>query len=133
MSDPTVTTAPVGPVGGYTAFEPTESAILACAVLCHAVTKALNDSRNEYTLSWELSRDSAVSGVKAILENPKLAPSESHEKWLAYKEKEGWVYGTAKDPKAKTHPCMLPYAALPENQKMKDLIFGAVVRAFFGL
>ena len=57
-----------------------------------------------------------------------LTPEESHNGWLAHKEKEGWVYGTIKDAVAKTHPCMVPYSQLPPEQRIKDHLFSTVVR-----
>ncbi len=74
--------------------------------------------------NWQ--RDSAIDGVIARIEEV-LSPAEMHENWLKYKESEGWVYGLVKDPEKKTHPCMLPYHRLPENQKIKDGLFSAIV------
>ena len=34
-----------------------------------------------------------------------------------------------KDVASKTHPCMLPYAEIPESQRKKDGLYLAVVRA----
>lgn len=56
-------------------------------------------------------------------------PAQTHEQWLAHKQADGWVYGDVKDPRAKTHPCMVPYADLPPSQRAKDAIFVGVVRA----
>ncbi len=41
----------------------------------------------------------------------------------------GWTYGPAKDPEAKRHPCLVPFAELPANQQAKDRLFFAVVSA----
>jgi hypothetical protein len=83
-------------------------------------------------LSWENApqwqKDSAIAGVKAIIANPDTTPEQSHEGWLALKASEGWKYGPVKDPEKKEHPCFVPYAELPEEQRAKDDIFGKVVR-----
>jgi hypothetical protein len=50
-----------------------------------------------------------------------------HGQWMALKEIEGWTYGPIKDEQLKTHPCMVPYADLPEHQKVKDHLFSAIV------
>ena len=42
---------------------------------------------------------------------------------------EGWKYGPVKDAQKKEHPCFLPYAELPPEQKAKDYLFRAVVHA----
>jgi hypothetical protein len=76
---------------------------------------------------WQQS--SAKNGVRAILKNPDTTPEQSHEGWLKQKTEEGWKYGAVKDPEKKEHPCFLPYAELPEAQRVKDAIFGATVRS----
>lgn len=76
--------------------------------------------------AWQI--DSAVAGVEFQMVNPKATPAESHASWLARKEEEGWIYGPVKDVEKKEHPCMLPYDALPLEQRVKDSLFIAVVR-----
>lgn len=76
---------------------------------------------------WQ--RASAVNGVTFHLENEGASPSASHDNWLAEKEREGWRYGPVKDADAKTHPCCVPYEDLPVEQRAKDYIFSAIVRA----
>jgi hypothetical protein len=71
---------------------------------------------------------SAITGVQAILANPDLTPEQSHEGWCKQKIAEGWRFGSEKDPEKLTHPCLVDYALLPEAQRAKDAIFGAVVR-----
>jgi hypothetical protein len=106
------------------------------AKTCHeanrAYCKAIGDNSQP---AWEDAPDwqksSAVKGVKFIWDNPDASPSASHESWLAEKEAAGWVYGPVKDPDATppTHPCFVPYDELPVEQRAKDYIFGAIVRA----
>jgi hypothetical protein len=76
---------------------------------------------------WQ--KDSAIAGVQAYINDPTITPEKSHEGWMALKEQEGWVYGEAKDPERKQHPCMLPYDQLPPEQKIKDSLFLAIVTA----
>lgn len=104
------------------------------ARVCHAANaeycRALGDDSQ---LGWEdapdWQRDSAVAGVRFALANPDAPPSASHESWLAHKQADGWTYGSVKDPAAKQHPCIAPYDALPVEQRRKDALFQAVVRA----
>jgi len=77
--------------------------------------------------AWQ--KDSAVAGVAQIRKDPSTTPEQSHEGWLRMKQLDGWVYGAVKDPERKQHPCMVPYSELPEKQRRKDALFGAVVRA----
>ncbi|MCL1859438.1 MAG: RyR domain-containing protein [Oscillospiraceae bacterium] len=47
----------------------------------------------------------------------------AHEVWMNGKIIDGWVYGLVKDPDAKpnpTHPCLLSWEELPEEEKKKD-------------
>lgn len=55
--------------------------------------------------------------LAALLE--KLAEN-AHEVWSAARIADGWRYGPARDDKAKTHPCLLPYDQLPESEKEYD-------------
>ena len=59
------------------------------------------------------------------------APSASHESWLEEKRREGWRYGAVKRADLKEHPCFVPYDELPPAQKLKDYLFGAIVKAYF--
>lgn len=72
---------------------------------------------------WQ--RDSAVEGVVNALQG--RSPEESHVGWCDYKVRDGWVYGPVKDPELKTHPCLVPYAELPADQRIKDELFLAIV------
>lgn len=76
---------------------------------------------------------SAVKGVQMIAANPATTPAQSHEGWLEEKAATGWRYGPVKNPETKEHPCFVPYDELPDNQKLKDEMFGLVVRAVLGL
>jgi hypothetical protein len=58
-----------------------------------------------------------------------VQPEDSHNSWLAEKRRDGWVYGPVKNPKAKQHPCCVPYEDLTEEQKRNDVLFLAVARA----
>ena len=106
------------------------------AAICHEANRAycanvLNDqSQPPWTEAPTWQRVSAIQGVLAIVNAPdEYTPENSHENWMKHKEQDGWVYGETKDPEKKTHPCMLPYAELPQEQKIKDSIFHAIVHA----
>lgn len=49
---------------------------------------------------WQ--RDSAIQGVRFVLENPNAGDSAQHDNWVRVKVAEGWVYGPEKDPEKKT-------------------------------
>lgn len=104
------------------------------AELCHeanrAYCKTLGDnSQPTWGEAPEWQKQSAINGVEFHQRNPNAGPSGSHENWLKLKLEQGWKYGPVKDPDTKTHPCCIPYAALPPEQQMKDAIFVAIVHA----
>lgn len=43
-----------------------------------------------------------------------------HENWAQLRVSEGWIYGEKRDSDKKTTPCLVPYEALPENEKDYD-------------
>jgi hypothetical protein len=43
-----------------------------------------------------------------------------HDAWAAQRLAEGWQYGPKRDDDRKTHPCLIPYGELPENEKDYD-------------
>lgn len=106
----------------------------AIARVCHEVNRAYCQSLGDLTQPpWETAPDwqkqSAIAGVQFHKQNPNSKPSDSHNSWLAEKRAAGWKYGLAKDPAKKEHPCFVPYEQLPNEQKAKDYLFLAVVRA----
>jgi len=76
---------------------------------------------------WQ--RDSAMVGVRFHLDNPNAGDSASHDAWFNHKVADGWVFGEVKDPVAKTHPCIVPFAHLPKEQQTKDALFRSIVHA----
>lgn len=106
--------------------------IEACARAAHEANRAyciaLGDtSQPPWDDAPKWQRDSAKLGVFGALKG--ATPEQSHEGWCELKRREGWMYGPSKDPERKTHPCLVPYADLPEAQRRKDEIFLSVVRA----
>jgi RyR domain len=105
----------------------------AIAKVCHEVNRAYcqalgDDSQAPWEAAPEWQRSSALMGVILHTEN-NVGPEASHKSWMAQKVAEGWVYGAAKNPVAKTHPCIAPFEQLPKEQQAKDYIFRAVVHA----
>ena len=103
------------------------------ARVCHEVNRAYcqalgDNSQPLWGDAPEWQRASARMGVDLHTMGD-FGPEASHISWMKQKQEEGWVYGEVKDPTAKTHPCMVPFAQLPREQQAKDYIFRAVVHA----
>lgn len=87
-----------------------------------------DNTQPEWDRAPDWQRTSAINGVMGAVAGN--GPEASHESWLAEKRATGWRYGPVKDPDKKEHPCFVPYADLPPEQRAKDDIFVGVVRAF---
>lgn len=108
----------------------------ACARAAYEVSRAYCIAMGDTShVPWEdapdWQRESAILGVGGVLAG-NTTPAQSHACWLAEKARTGWRFGLTKDPVAKTHPCMIPYASLPAAQREKDRLFVAVVLEMAG-
>lgn len=45
-----------------------------------------------------------------------------HEVWAENRISQGWTYGEKRNDELKTHPCLIPYEDLPEDEKEYDRI-----------
>ena len=43
-----------------------------------------------------------------------------HEVWSETRMKQGWKYGIQRNDELKTHPCLVPYEELPEEERDYD-------------
>ena len=105
------------------------------AYVCHQTNKAYCEMVGDGSQkSWDdaevWQRESAIKGVEFAIANPDAPASAQHEAWLKDKAKNGWKYGPVKDAEKKEHPCCVPFGELPIEQRIKDHLFKAVVRAF---
>lgn len=113
-------------------MEQRELKIEACARAAHEANRAYclalgDESQSSWDEAPDWQKSSARNGVLGVLQGN--GPEESHIGWLAEKKQDGWKYGPVKDPSKKEHPCFVPYSELPPEQRKKDDIFVAVVRA----
>lgn len=51
--------------------------------------------------------------IEALAENV-------HDTWAKGRMDDGWTYGPVRDDAKKQHPCLVPYADLPESEKAYD-------------
>jgi hypothetical protein len=62
--------------------------------------------------------DEAVA--RLIDSNIELLAEAEHDGWMEQKYRDGWSHGAARDDATKTHPCLVRYAILSEQDKDKD-------------
>ena len=55
-----------------------------------------------------------------ILELIEELAKNTHENWADERIKEGWSYGKKRNDRLKKHPCLIPYEALAEEEKIFD-------------
>lgn len=112
----------------------TTLSVLAIAQIAHEVNKAYCEAIGDYSQpEWadapDWQKNSALNGVRFDIGFPDITPEDSHNSWLEQKVADGWEYGEVKDADMKTHPCIVPYAELPEKERVKDHLFTQVVKS----
>ena len=110
------------------------SKVDAICEIAHETIRAFQEANGEQAApAWDdvpaWMVDSTKDSVLKYMLDPKASPEEAHEVWMHQKREAGWVHGPMKDENKKTHPSMIPYDQLPLNEKVKDHLFLAVVRA----
>lgn len=117
-----------------------DNSVAFIARTAHEANRAYCESIGDSSqTSWEKApewqKSSAVNGVHFHLDclrrGKHAPPSASHDSWLAQKREDGWKFGAVKDVEKKEHPCFVPYDELPPQQKAKDFLFAAIVKAFY--
>lgn len=113
-----------------------QAQIDAIARMAHEVNRAYCQALGDNTQPhWEDAPDwqraSARMGVELHLSGD-FGPEASHESWMRQKLEDGWLFGPEKSEKAKTHPCIVPFAILSREQQAKDFLFRGVVHAMKG-
>ena len=106
--------------------------VVACARAAHEANRIYcmlhgDTSHKPWHQAPDWAQQSAVAGVACVIAGK--TPEQLHESWLAEKRRTGWRYGPIKDAHAKEHPCMVPYAELPDAQRNKDALYVGVVTA----
>lgn len=79
---------------------------------------------------WQ--REATREAIAFRLDNPGAPASAQHDQWMAEKKAAGWKRGKTKNAAKKTHPLLVPYEELPEFERRKDALVGAVIDALTG-
>jgi RyR domain len=103
------------------------------ARVIHKANSELQDIQGDPvpSLPWDSEDEEIRAGVIANVAYARDGATSAalHDAWLRDKAARGWRYGQEKDAQARTHPCMVPYDQLPAEQRDKDRLFIAIVRA----
>lgn len=63
---------------------------------------------------------SAITLPPELLALTERLAENAHDLWAVQRLKDGWTYGPQRDDSAKKHPCLVPYADLPDAEKAYD-------------
>jgi hypothetical protein len=58
-----------------------------------------------------------------------ITARQAHERWVEAMAADGWRWGLRKSEEDKTHPNMVAYSELPQEQRAKDLVSQQIVYA----
>ena len=104
------------------------------AQMCHVANIVYANSNCELKMlqkPWEElgagEKNGRINAIRKIASGEIQTPRQSHEAWMKDRRAAGWVYGVTKDEDNKTHPCLVEYEELPEEQRVKDDIFFSIV------
>jgi RyR domain len=64
--------------------------------------------------------NSAIELPAELLELTERLAENAHDHWAKRRIAEGWRWGATRDDAAKRHPCLVPYAELPDSEKQYD-------------
>ena len=99
--------------------------IVFIAKLCHCgwwcYMRGLGKGANPFPSHEQF--ESIKDGVKFNLSHRDSTPEENHNNWMKKKIEDGWTFGPEKDEIKKTHPDLIPYRDLPQEEQTKDSIF----------
>jgi hypothetical protein len=115
-----------------------DEAITSIARICHEMNRHLcvhlgDKSQAPWKDTPAEIKKSAINGVRFALSNNFPTPEAMHENWVKEKLADGWKYGEEKSIHNKTHPCIVPYDELPEEQQFKDWLFRSTILSMLTL
>lgn len=109
----------------------------AIGCIVHQANKALcevlgDDSHKDWVVTIPDIKEVTVAGIVDIVNNPDMTSKDLFENWKKDKISRGYSFGPVKDDVAKTHPSLVDYDKLPPEQRIKDVLLLAIVKAISG-
>ena len=109
-----------------------DDAIWKIAQVMHEAVRAWQKANRQpaappWSRAPQWMQEASMEAVLWRLNNPDAPASAQHDQWLAKKKADGWVYGRKKSGRKKTHPMIVPYDDLPEVERRKDAMVGALI------
>jgi hypothetical protein len=109
-----------------------DASVMKIAQVMHEAVRAWQKANGQnaappWSRAPQWMKQASKEAVLWRMANPKAPSSAQHEQWLAEKRAAGWKYGRAKSGAKKTHPLLVPYADLPEVERRKDAMVGALI------
>lgn len=109
-----------------------DASVMKIAQVMHEAVRAWQkangqDAAPPWSRAPQWMKQASKEAVLWRMENPRAPSSAQHEQWLAEKRAAGWKHGKAKSGAKKTHPLLVPYADLPEVERRKDAMVGALI------
>jgi hypothetical protein len=79
-------------------------------------------------------RTDGITLEEALLSLVERLAENAHEVWAQQRLSDGWTHGPQRNDNLRQHPCLIPYEALPESEKLYDrnVVLGTV-RAILAL
>ncbi len=63
---------------------------------------------------------SAVTLSPEVIQLTEQLAEHAHDIWARQRMADGWTYGPERSDSQKHHPCLVPYADLPDSEKQYD-------------
>jgi hypothetical protein len=110
----------------------TNASVMKIAQVMHEAVRAWQKANGQapappWSQAPKWMKEASREAVVWRMENPQAPSSTQHEQWLAEKRAAGWRYGKVKNGAKKTHPLMVSYADLPQVERRKDAMVGALI------
>jgi hypothetical protein len=106
------------------------------ARICYDAIRAYGITIGERYAQWEHARawdrESFADAVAYLLKVPDADLADLHGYWMAARMQRGWQYGPERDVERRLHPALLPWADVPERERLKFEMVYRIVDVFRG-